>query len=366
MPRYRLIKCCRQICATAALAAAIGCSMGKSSQQTTQSFSQNTTFGVTTNPRPVPPPGPQDSVDAANMVSAAGARGAVVAFRWSELEPSPGVYTLQNLQSALSFYSGRNFTIYLGIQVINTVPRETPPDLLTVSWDNPQMKSRFHALWDAIRPSLTPQVHYVSIGNEVDVYLAAHPAEWTTYKNFFEDGLAYVHQTAPNLQVGVTTTFSGAAGASSTNVSTLNAKSDVWIFTYYPLGPGFVPRAPQAPLTDFPTMRMLAGSHPVVLQEAGYPSASLISSSESNQAAFVSNVFQAWQAGAQQMPYINYFLLHDFTSNVCSSLAQYYGDPNDPAFEAYLCSLGLRHTDGTPKAGWQSLVSTAAADGFPH
>jgi hypothetical protein len=66
------------------------------------------------------------------------------------------------------------------------------------------------------------------------------------------------------------------------------------------------------------------------------------------------------------MPFLNYFALHDFTPTFCSSLAQYYGDPNDPAFAAYLCTLGLRHDDGTVKPAWQTLVDSAAAQGFPH
>jgi hypothetical protein len=113
-------------------------------------------------------------------------------------------------------------------------------------------------------------------------------------------------------------------------------------------------------------MLTLAGSHPVVLQEVGYPTSSVLSSSEADQASFITNVFQVWQTHLQQMPFLNYFLLHDLTSTFCASLAQYYGDPNDAAFEAYVCSLGLRHTDGTPKMGWGSLVSAAASQAFPH
>lgn len=318
-------------------------------------------MAITANPVP-----PQDAISAANFVAGVGARGAVSSFTWSALETSPEAYSLQNLNNNIAFFSLKGFTIYLGIQVINTVPKETPSDLLGVAWSDPNMKSRFHALLDAIHPLLTPQVHYISIGNEVDVYLTNHPLEWASYQNFYEDALSYIHQTMPGIQVGVTATFSGAAGAAQANVVQLNTMSDVWIFTYYPLGPGFVPKGPQSPLNDFTTMLALAGTRQVLLQEVGYPTSSIISSSEGDQAAFVTNVFQTWETHMQQMPFLNYFLLHDLASNTCSSIAQYYNDPNDPTFQAYLCSLGLRNTDDTPKLGWESLVSVASSEGFPH
>jgi hypothetical protein len=320
-------------------------------------------LGITANARPVPPPNQQDVLNAADLVSNAGARGTVLTFSWSQLETSPGTFNFPDLQNSVSYSSSRGFTVYLGIELINTVAKQTPTDLLGIAWDNPQLESRFHALIDEIRPLITPEVRYLSIGNEVDVYLDAHPAEWAAYQRFYENALAYVHQTMPGIQVGVTMTFTGASGPATTNAIQLNNMSDVWILTYYPLGPGFVPNGPQSPISDFRTMRTLAGTRPIVLQEVGYPTSSILSSSDSEH---VTNVFEAWQSNSDQIPFLNYFALHDFTPSFCSSLAQYYGDPNDPAFAAYLCTLGLRNDDGTPKAAWQTLIDRAAAQGFPH
>jgi|SRR5882762_1277503 len=328
--------------------------------------SDHRVLGITANARPVPPPTQQDAINAEVLVTNAGARGAVLTFAWNQLETSPGVFNLAALQSSITYSTSKGFVIYLGFQLINTVARELPTDLQGLAWNDPLMESRFHALLDAIRPMLTSQVRYISVGNEVDVYLGAHPAEWATYQAFYENALAYIHQTMPGIQVGVTSTYTGASIAQQLNVIQLNTMSDVWIFTYYPLGAGFVPNGPQSPIADFATMRTLAGNRPVVLQEVGYPSSNTISSSESAQATFVSNVFQSWQAGSTQMPFLNYFALHDFTPAFCTSLAQYYGDPNDPAFAAYLCSLGLYHDDGTVKPSWQTLVESAAGQGFPH
>lgn len=108
----------------------------------------------------------------------------------------------------------------------------------------------------------------------------------------------------------------------------------------------------------------LAKKRPLILQEVGYPSSTELSSSEAKQAQFVTNVFRAWGASAPRIPFLNVFLLHDLPSQKCEELAKYYGLPHDLNFRAFLCSLGLRHADGTPKLAWTSLVKGARTVGF--
>ncbi|HKV05306.1 MAG TPA: hypothetical protein VJO53_09395 [Candidatus Acidoferrales bacterium] len=356
----------RNVLAAVLMAASAGCSSNSAPGGGPPPPADNRVLGIAANPREVPPPVPQDYLDAAALVRGAGVRGTIQTDTWSVLEPAPGQYALQDLQNGLNFAASQGLQAYVGIQVINTVPKTVPSDLMGVNWNDPQMESRFHALLDAILPLLGNQVTYLSIGNEVDVYLTAHPAEWTSYEGFYEDALAYIHQKSPGIRVGVTTTFTGASGAARANVALLNSRSDLWIFTYYPLGAGFVPNSPQSPLTDFPTMLTLAGTKDVALQEVGYPSSTAISSSEANQASFVTAFFQAWQNTGQRIPFLSFFLLHDLTPSICSQLNAYYGVPPDPAFQAYLCTLGLRHDDDTLKPAWAAFVNAAAANGFPH
>ena len=53
----------------------------------------------------------------------------------------------------------------------------------------------------------------------------------------------YVHAVAPWVKVGVTVTYDGAVGQKG-QVADLNSRSDIFILTYYPLGPRFIPRVP--------------------------------------------------------------------------------------------------------------------------
>jgi hypothetical protein len=79
---------------------------------------------------------------------------------------------------------------------------------MDVPFDSPKMIARFHALIDALAPIIDGHFLYMSIGNEVDVYLA-NKHEWAAYKTFYDDAVVYVHQKLPGIKVGVTVTFDG-------------------------------------------------------------------------------------------------------------------------------------------------------------
>jgi len=84
------------------------------------------------------PPSGQEVLAAMGDARDAGARGYLVAYRWSELEPQAGQFALTDLQTLLQTITGLGFNrILLNIQVINTNQKETPPDLLGVAWDAP-------------------------------------------------------------------------------------------------------------------------------------------------------------------------------------------------------------------------------------
>src|SRR6185295_3866373 len=96
----------------------------------------------------------------------------------------------------------------------------------------------------------------------------------------------------------VTSTFDGANTKFPREVADLNADSDVFILTYYAVDERFLPQASRSPVDDLPRAVALAGKRPLVFQEVGYPSSAVLSSSEQQQADFVSSVFAAWRSTA--------------------------------------------------------------------
>jgi len=82
--------------------------------------------------------------------------------------------------------------------------------------------------------------------------------------------------------------------------------------------------------------------------------------------ADLADAIDQWsQIDASRMPFVNLFLLHDFTTEECDAFGDYYGIPNNAQFEAYLCTLGLRLADGTPRPAWQAVVDAAREAGLP-
>jgi len=347
---------------TLVIATWVGCSKDSTNPAgNTPPSSPSRILSISASPRQDPPATTQDILAAIDLAYNSGARGQHLNATWRSLEPSPSAFSLTNAANTLAYLGTfRGFKLQVVLSVLNTNVRETPTDLMNVPFDSPQMMGRFHAMLDAILPLLNPNVVYFSMGNEVDVYLSLHPAEWPAYKSFYQDAVSYLHQRAPSLKLGVTTTYSGANGIDSLNVRHLNDSSDVFILTYYPIGNQFAPRQPSVVATEIAQMISLAQGRPLILQEVGYPTATSLGSSEQAQAQFVANVFGAWQTHGTAIPFLNFFCMHDFTRGQCDSLAQYYGSPSNQPFKDFLGSLGFRAVNGTPRMAWQAFVDSAS------
>lgn len=364
---------CRTLCAVALLLAACGDGGGDADKPGVLSISAM--------PRLNPYPATPEQIgavftEALQLAKDAGARGQVTTYRWSELEPGAAGYDtakLAELDAAVAGAQGRGDVQFVGIQVLNTSNRELPADLQASAFDAATVKQRLRALLDQVlKPANRGRIRYLSIGNEVDAYLRAHPAEWATYQSLYEDAVAHAHALDPAVKVGVTATADQVLLHQPAQLAALNAVSDVIMLTYYPLDMAFAGgtltvtvRDPAVVGPEFRELLAFAGNRPLVFQEVGYPAATSNGSSEAMQAQFVVNIFAAWKDADGRVPLMNYFLLHDFTRQMCQDLGSYYGAGGQGAFEDFLCTLGLRHDDGTPRQAWTQLRQQAAAAGLP-
>jgi len=355
-----VIKFSSTIVGAAVLAALFACGSDSSGPA-----AHTRTLSISASPRQIPPPTASDFVSAFDLVYGAGARGQLIAATWKELEPTAGAIDVSSLVGQLDDGGDREPTIFVGLQVINTVAKEVPADLADSAFDAVAMRQRFHALIDALATALPGRITYLSIGNEVDGYLES-TGQWTAYRAFYEDALDYAHAKLPGVRVGVTGGYEGVVGARHTQMAALNTRSDVIMLTYYPIGADFQVDVPTITRTAFPAMLAAAGRKPVIIQELGYPASPLLGSSDALQAAFFSDAIDQWsQIDGSRMPFVNLFLLHDFTAEECDAFGDYYGIPNNAQFEAYLCTLGLRLADGTPRPAWQAVVDAAREAGLP-
>jgi len=306
-------------------------------------------------------------------IYADGARGAQTAAPWNILETGTTGYTLfmiddTNTYFGLNALAGYGFTsILINIPIVAISSRTMPSDIAGLTFDDSTVIARYHALIDQVVPFLNSSVKYISLGNEVDTYFNSNGTEVSAYKALIEDARTYIHSLKPNIKVGVTTTFDGFVGNSSaqtkSDVASLNENMDVIILTYYPTGAGFVPRDPLTTVsTDMALMVTTAAGKPLVMQEWGYPSSTVLSSTEQMQADFIANTFSSWsQHGSSRITFISFFKRRDWSPAYCTILT---GQSTPQPFFEFMCSLGLLKNDKTPKAAYTALTTGISNMGF--
>jgi hypothetical protein len=266
---------------------------------------------------------------------------------WSTLEPAQRRFRLADVRSIVrGVRSSAATRIMLIPAAIETTQRSVPPDLGRAAWDSPRMIARYRTLIERLAPDLSRQVGYVSIANEADVYLSAHPRELPAFVRFAHAEIAELHRLLPWAKVGVTVTYNGLVARDPRVARTLARLGTATIVTYYPLTGGYRVRSPRSPRRDLPQMLRLAHGRKLVVQEAGYPSATRLGSSPSAQATFVRTVFSAWARAPRRIPFLSFYSLFDLPARDCTT----HFDQT-----AFLCSLGLHDRTGRPKPAWAAF-----------
>jgi hypothetical protein len=288
-----------------------------------------------------------------------GASGVQTSAPWASLNPTGTTYDLTPITNpffGLSKLTSMGYTlIYLNIPIVAINARSMPTDIKDLPFDDALVIQRFHALLDAIHGSLPPEVKYISFGNEVDTYFAAHGDEWPSYKTLVDDARIYLKSLRPTAQVGVTTTFAGCTSTFATEIASLNSSMDFVSLTYYPLeGNGFFPRTPATVAGDVTEMLAASPGKPLVLQEWGYPASAALGSSEDMQAEFMTlSLQEIRKQGPSKFLLVSFFKYRDWSPAFTGTLTgQSAGQP----FYEFMSSLGLKRNDGTPKKSFEILT----------
>lgn len=279
-----------------------------------------------------------------------GARVMVLSHKWSELEPSAGKFNLKPLHDAIPPLTKLGFSLAVTIATLDTNNKTLPTDLQAESFDSPKVRQRFDALLRAIAKELSPSVKWVMLGNEADIYLGIHPDEQEAFAGFVEAGRKTLKSARPSSVVGVTTTFDGLRDRPGV-FRRLNRAMDVVTMTYYPMGSDFRVRPTTDVGKDISAMVKAAGIRPLLLQELGYPASEELGSSERKQADYVDAVFDAIAAHPKSIVGGVFFIEYDFDKPTLDTLTGYYHIDAAP-FRAFLGTLGLKKSDGTPRKAW--------------
>jgi hypothetical protein len=299
------------------------------------------------------------------LAQEAGMQVTSLSLAWDELETSTERYgmTPNFLEIANAFYPSQGVAISLTLAPIDTNNLRLPEDLKEKSFADPELIERFKRLLDYVFlqiPNL--ELSCLVIGNEIDAYLLDNEQRWQEYQIFFREVSSYAKSLRPNLVVGTKVTFSGLELAADF-IRDLNAYTDVVMLTYYPLDADFTVRNPDEVATDFDEIVEAFPNKPIFILEAGYPSSSLLNSSEEKQAEFIRAVFNAWDKHVAQIKLVSFTWLHDVSPDELEFFASYY-QTDDEKFLAFIASLGLRTFVGEAKQAYDVLKEETEARGW--
>jgi hypothetical protein len=323
--------------------------------------------------------GALDHATIVDQAIAVGVKGIPPTLAWAVLEPTApvnGTSAYEGMQwiEALNLvYAPRELEVMLSIPTVDTVTLLLPPDLGpaveagTKKLSDADVIERMTKMLDALYTTADPtlKLPYVVVGNEVDIYLGAKPQSmWDEYKVFIEAARTHIKLKRPDTVVGVNIAFQGIKDpATAAKAGALIENMDAVFASYYLNGNDFGGPIASNVGSDIDTILAFAGDKPLIMKEFGYATAQE-GNTESGQLDFVSSMFTAWDAHAEQMPYFVYSRMFDGDTAKCTQQAADYGFPNDQDFIAFLCTLGLRHFDDTAKPAWDTFVSAAEARGF--
>jgi hypothetical protein len=300
----------------------------------------------------------QDLLDHSEAVRQMGFQHAYHSAHWAQLEPEPRAYSFEDSDGSLYLSTVHGQYKSFTIQTLDTTNRVLPVDLVDKDFDDPEVLDRWRAFLREFVPRLGEQTLYLSLGNEVDGYLRSNPDQVEPFLEFLRVGRQTVKNIRPELSVGVTSMYSGLVAAPDLT-DKLHEGMDFVSLTYYVTMTG---KAEENLGEAFEEMVAFAGQRPLALQELGCPSAEEAGSSEARQLEFVEAAFAAIERHQDDLAYVNFFLLIDFSDALVETLTEYYGS-TDPGFVGFLSSLGFHDADGNPKLAWQEIQRQMKAFG---
>jgi hypothetical protein len=292
-------------------------------------------------------------------VVAAGSRAVTVARRWDALFAGSGQpieEEWQYLSGVSKLHSGSDRVLLLSLAVVDRT-LDARPASLAGAWDSAPVTAAMHALIDRTLSSFGEELGYLSLGTEVDRFLAPMAqSERTAFVAFAKDSLDYAraHPLAPeSLKLGVSLSSSSAleGAAPPAYLAELANAGDLAFIVHHALDASFQPRPPSSAPGDLDALWKAAG-RPIVLEQVAYPS----EGSLDKQRAFYDSLFVALLSRRERFPFVAVMGSNERSLADCEADALALDAPGDPSAIAAYCSFGLRGPDGANKPAWASVV----------
>ena len=294
----------------------------------------------------------------------AGVRASHSYLNWSTVETEPEVYDWTFSDVLLDTMSLEGMRLSLVIEFIHTsILGETPDDLEGKGLDDPEYRRRAVAFAAAVAERYGEQLDYLALGNEVNIYFQDHPDDIQPFLDLAAEARAAVHVVKPDLPLGTVLAFHELMARDRLDLIEPFKFGDFLAYTYYPHTPGFrYDGDPGVFAGVLDQMIERSGGTPFIIVENGWATAPSLGGSEERQAEYIRATFAALAERRGSFGWHLWFGFHDGEQSICEEGGLSFLPPGtDPDsignawgyFVDYLCTLGLKHYDGTPKLGWE-------------
>ncbi len=280
--------------------------------------------------------------------------------KWDELERADGTYDFHEFDFKAAMAKKFSLPVYLNLRIIDTLARSMPAPYAKLRFDDPRMINQLVLLLQAMKSRNQADIHWIAIGNEVDPYFMAHLDEVDSYKQLLLSLIPVAKKLFPGTIVTVNFTFAGISHLNK-ELKPIFDLGEIFSVTYYPLNADFTVRSPDVIPGDFKLILAAAQGKPVMFQEVGYPSSELLGSSALKQAIFLQKFFDQMRSSQPAVIGMTYLFMTDFSKALVDSFGEYYNQPGNEKFKAFLMTLGLFDGAGNPKPAWEVFGRNASA-----
>jgi hypothetical protein len=301
------------------------------------------------------PPDDGDVLLAKLTTYAAGARAAVVALRWSDVDEA----TLAELAAEVADHRAHAREVTLVLLVVDGIVAHKPDVVAGAAWDDSETVTLLLAHLDAIQAAVGSELFALVLGREVDAYQARTPRDAAALGTLLSEG---VNHLGSGSTVGVGLRYRRTAGAAYTALLALGSAA---VFSYFPAAGKTRVDPAINPASDLDSMISLAAMRPVLLESVGFTSAEALGASLEVQRHHLETFVSALLPRRGAFPLVNLHHLHDRNPAACATFAAERGYQVEHPLMTFLCAAGLRQAAGEPKEAWYELLSAAATLSSP-
>ena len=296
-----------------------------------------------------------------------GAQAFVDNGAWASLAPVSTGYSdgaLGKLKQRATLLRDNGRDLYLRLSVIDGALDGRPSDLRNLAWANPSVRESAKTLIDRVYERTGSELHYLSLGSEVDLYLSLHSEQADAISQFFGElgSYAKAHPDAPSgIRIGVSLSSAGFLRADAPAwIDALGSTSEVVMLSHYAVNDAGMATSVSLVSEQMKALMDRAKGRPILFERISYPSSSLIGGGEDSQAQYLDGVLRYVGDHRGQFAFVGVHALHDSSPSECVQFAAMRGHAESTESYAYECSSGLRSRDDTAKAAFSVFLQGAS------